>query len=226
MAKKSNTKATEKKEPGKAEIIRAYIDYLLKNHRDPESMYQFAGILGIKESEIYKHFASFTSIKQTVFTSFFEQTVSLLEKDKLYNEYDAKNKLLSFYYIFFEILKENRSYVILALKKESGMGPMKVLQGLRHHFITYIEDIGIETIDFKNEDLNSIKQKGLKEIAWGQLLATLKYWMNDDSPDFEKTDLFVEKSLKASFELINTQPLESVIDFTKFLFKEKFSKSN
>lgn len=229
MAKKSNTKSatsTEKKEPGKADIIRAYMDYLLKNHKDPDSMYQFAGILGMKESSLYKHFASFTVIKQTVFESFFEQTVSLLEKDKLYAEYDAKNKLLSFYYIFFEILKENRSYVILALKNESGMRPIKALQSLRSHFIAYIDSLGIDTMNFKNEDLDKIKQKGLKEIAWGQLLATLKYWMNDDSPDFEKTDLFVEKSLKASFELINTEPLESILDFTKFLFKEKFSRSN
>ena len=188
-------------------------------------MYQFAGILGMKESNLYQHFASFTAIQQTVFETFFEHTISLLEKDKSYQAYDAKNKLLSFYYTFFEILKENRSYVILALKKGSGMMPMKVLQGLKSHFTAYIDNLGIETINFRSEDLDKIKQKGLKEIAWGQLLATMRYWMNDDSPDFEKTDLFIEKSLKASFDLINTRPLESVIDFTKFLFKEKFSRS-
>ena len=105
------------------------------------------------------------------------------------------------------------------------MMPMKVLQGLKSHFTAYIDNLGIETINFRSEDLDKIKQKGLKEIAWGQLLATMRYWMNDDSPDFEKTDLFIEKSLKASFDLINTRPLESVIDFTKFLFKEKFSRS-
>lgn len=106
------------------------------------------------------------------------------------------------------------------------MMPMKVLQGLKSHFTAYIDNIGIDTINLKNADLDNLKHKGLKEIAWGQLLATLKYWMNDDSSDFEKTDLFIEKSLKASFDLINTRPLESVIDFTKFLFKEKFSRSN
>ncbi|MEQ8339353.1 MAG: TetR family transcriptional regulator C-terminal domain-containing protein [Cyclobacteriaceae bacterium] len=229
MAKKSNTKSaasTANQEPGKADIIRTYMDYLLKNHKDPDSMYQFAGILGMKESNLYQHFASFTAIQQTVFETFFEHTVSLLEKDKSYQAYDAKNKLLGFYYTFFEILKENRSYVILALKKGSGMMPMKVLQGLKSHFTAYIDNIGIDTINLKNADLDNLKHKGLKEIAWGQLLATLKYWMNDDSSDFEKTDLFIEKSLKASFDLINTRPLESVIDFTKFLFKEKFSRSN
>ena len=47
--------------------------------------------------------------------------------------------------------------------------------------------------------------------------------MEDDSADFEKTDLFIEKSIAASFELANTKPLKSVVDFGKFLFKEKIS---
>ncbi len=229
MARKSNTTtntSTEKKGPGKADIIKAYMDYMLKNHKQPESMYQFAGILGLKESEIYPHFASFTAIEQTVFESFFEHAMSLLEKDKSYHDYDAKNKLLSFYYTFFEILKANRSYVLLALRNKQGMESTKTLSRLRTHFLEYIDNIGIETFNFNNNDLDRIKQKGLGEIAWGQLIATLKYWMEDNSPAFEKTDLFIEKSLKASFEIVNTQPLDSIIDFTKFLFKEKFSGKN
>ncbi|XOV91371.1 MAG: TetR family transcriptional regulator C-terminal domain-containing protein [Bacteroidota bacterium] len=229
MAKKSSKTiniTSERKQIGKVEIIKAYMEYLLKNHKQPESMYQFAGILGMKESEVYKHFASFTAIEQTIFESFFEHAISLLLKDKSYNDYDAKNKLLSFYYTFFEILKENRSYVIYSLEKRPWNEVLKNLKKLHTHFIKYIDCIGLETINLQNEDLNRIKQKGLNEIAWSQLLATLKYWLEDDSAGFEKTDLFIEKSLKASFELINTEPLDSVIDLTKFLFREKFSMNN
>ena len=50
---------------------------------------------------------------------------------------------------------------------------------------------------------------------------TLKFWLDDTSPSFEKTDIYIEKSVKASFELMNTAPLESLIDFGKFIFKEK-----
>ena len=55
------------------------------------------------------------------------------------------------------------------------------------------------------------------------MLVTLKFWLDDDSADFEKTDLFIEKSIAATFELANTKPLKSVVDFGKFLFKEKIS---
>jgi ubiquinone biosynthesis protein COQ9 len=49
----------------------------------------------------------------------------------------------------------------------------------------------------------------------------LKFWMEDESPAFEKTDIFIEKSVKASFELMNITPIESLIDLGKFLYKEK-----
>ena len=52
-------------------------------------------------------------------------------------------------------------------------------------------------------------------------MVTLKFWLDDESIGFEKTDLFIEKSIRATFDLIDITPLESVIDFGKFLIKEK-----
>jgi len=58
-------------------------------------------------------------------------------------------------------------------------------------------------------------------LAWTQFLFTLKFWLEDTSIGFEKTDLFIEKSVNASFDLMNMTPLENIIDFGKFFFKEK-----
>jgi hypothetical protein len=52
-------------------------------------------------------------------------------------------------------------------------------------------------------------------------MMTIKFWVDDVSPAFEKTDIFIEKSVNASFELMNVAPLNHLIDFGKFLFKEK-----
>jgi hypothetical protein len=53
---------------------------------------------------------------------------------------------------------------------------------------------------------------------------TIKFWLDDSSAAFEKTDLYIEKSVNASFDLLNTIPLESVLDFGKFLVKEKMMR--
>ena len=56
------------------------------------------------------------------------------------------------------------------------------------------------------------------------MLLLLKYWMVDNSAGFEKTDIAIEKSVKAIFDVFETTPLESVIDLGKFLFKDRFTK--
>ena len=48
----------------------------------------------------------------------------------------------------------------------------------------------------------------------------LKYWKDDGSAGFEKTDMVIEKSVRAVFDVFETTPLESVVDFGKFLWKE------
>jgi hypothetical protein len=47
--------------------------------------------------------------------------------------------------------------------------------------------------------------------------------MDDHSPGFEKTDMAIEKSVRTVFDLFDNTPFDSVIDFGKFLWKEKFN---
>ena len=95
------------------------------------------------------------------------------------------------------------------------------LSGLRIEFKNYITEIMTDEARTQYEKLQNIQEKAIQETAWIQLLLTLKFWLEDESPAFEKTDIYIEKSVKATFELMNIAPLESLIDFGKFIFKEK-----
>ena len=95
------------------------------------------------------------------------------------------------------------------------------LSGLRIEFKNYITEIMTDEVRTQYEKLQNIQEKAIQETAWIQFLLTLKFWLEDESPAFEKTDIYIEKSVKATFELMNIAPLESLIDFGKFIFKEK-----
>ena len=98
---------------------------------------------------------------------------------------------------------------------------LKTLRVLKGHFVNFITMLNIETIDVKQEQLQKIQKRGLQESAWLQLLVTMRFWIDDSSPSFEKTDIFIEKSVKASFDLIDTTPIRSLIDLGKFIYKEQ-----
>lgn len=214
MAKKKNI--TNK------DIISFYMDYVLEHNEQPKTVYAFAKANNFEEQKFYEFFGSFEAIEKHVFKAFFDNSVSVLEKSEDYNAFDVRNKLLSFYFTFFENLTANRSYVKYALEQhKNSMKGLATLTELKHAFTNYIEQLGIELIDIKQEQIDRIQRRGLKETAWLQLLLTMKFWMDDTSKGFEKTDIFIEKSVNTSFDVLNVAPVRSLIDLGKFLIKEK-----
>lgn len=203
-------------------IISLYMDYYLENGEAPKSVYHFAKVNNFEEKDFYQFFGSFEAIDNYVFKAFFDQTVKLLEKSEEYATFDPRNKLLSFYFTYFELLTANRSFVLSILDNgDPSMKSLRVLRELRTAFTEYIAELEIETLDLKEEKLEKLKDKSLKESSWTQFLVTLKFWMEDSSAGFEKTDMFIEKSVNTGFDLLDVKPLKSILDFGKFLFKEK-----
>jgi hypothetical protein len=95
------------------------------------------------------------------------------------------------------------------------------LSHLRTSYLEFVSNTITEDIKTKQEKLQNIQEKAIQESFWFQLLLTMKFWMDDSSPALEKTDIYIEKSIYTAFELMNVAPLDSLIDFGKFLFKEK-----
>lgn len=212
----------KKKKITENDITSWYMDYVLNYSKKPSSVYSFAKENNFEESLFYNYYGSFEAIEKRVFKTFLNNTITLLKNSEDYENFDPRNKLLSFYYTFFENLTANRSYVVHALaENKNQLKSLVTLTELKKSFSEYIESLNIQTIDLKEERLEKLQQRSIKESAWFQLLVTIKFWLDDTSPSFEKTDIFIEKSVKASFDLIDTTPLKSIIDFGKFLFKEK-----
>lgn len=212
----------KKKKFSSNDMISFYMDYVLQQCEQPKTVYAFAKTHNFDEQLFYQHFGSFKVLEQHIFKAFIDNTIAVLVKSDDYNTFDARNKLLSFYFTFFENLTANRSYVIYTLEQhKNSLKSLGLLTELKHAFTKYIEHLDIALIDIKQEQIDRIQRRGLKESAWLQLLLTMKFWMDDTSKGFEKTDIFIEKSVNTSFDILDIAPIKSLIDFGKFMFKEK-----
>lgn len=209
------------------DVVAAYMDYVLAHQERPKNVGLFAKEIGLKEAEFYNYFAAFEDLEKHIFSSFFTNVQALLVKDENYVLYDAKGKLLAFYFTFFETLTANRSFVLFALNKHKySLEALKTLEPLRKLFMAHIDTLDLPAPNLGHAIIDGLKNQTLAGMAWAQFLITLKFWMDDTSAGFEKTDIFIEKSLNASFELLAIRPLESLVDLGKFLFKEKVSNKN
>ena len=211
-----------KKNITKDNIISWYMEFVLENNHQPKSVFSFAKENNFEEADFYKFYGSFETIEEAIFSEFFHHTLLILNKSEDYKNYDARNKLLSFYFTFFEILSANRSYVVYALKSvKKDLKKLKSLKTLKTDYTKYIEELNINRIELKQETLEKIQNTSIKESSWVHLMITMKFWLDDISPSFEKTDIFIEKSINARFDLMDIKPLKSIIDFGKFILKEK-----
>ena len=215
-----------KKNITKDNLISWYMEFVLENNHNPKSVFSFAKENNFEESDFYKFYGTFEGIEQSIFSEIFNNTIKVLAKSEEYPNYDARNKLLSFYFTFFEILTANRSYVVYALKGNEDvtkLRSLKLLKDLKQDFKTFSNNIGIEKIDLQQEQLGKIQDKTMQESSWIQLILTMKFWLDDTSPSFDKTDIFIEKSINSRFDLLDIKPLKSLLDFGKFILKEKIN---
>ncbi len=202
----------------KEQILNWYMTDVLEGNL-PKNVFLFSKNHGIQENDFYIFFNSFESIEKYFFVLVFEKTFETLKNSDQYPGYPGKEKLLSFYYTFFGNLTVNRSFVLYLLKPVK-LENLKKLSGLQKRFMEYIGSLEIEKPDLRQKDLKKLQDRALEAGAWTQFLVILRFWLGDESIGFEKTDIFIEKSITAGFDLINVQPLKSMADLGKFIFKE------
>lgn len=208
----------------KEKLISLYIDYVLEKQNAPSSVYAFAKDNAFEETEFYKYFGTLKALEDAILTYFFEHTLALLHQSEDFNTYDDKHKILSLYYTFFEQLTMNRSFMKVFLNQENQMFKnVKKLKPLRTQYLKFINQLDIAKSKISNERIDNLRIKSVGESFWVLFLSVFKFWYDDTSANLEKTDLYIEKSVHASFDLVDTKPVQSIIDFGKFILKEQLN---
>ena len=204
------------------QIISFYMNDVLEGNEEIKNVYSFCKKHNIEESDFYTFFGSFNSVKKSIWIKFFANALATIEKEIAFENYSDKNKLLTLYFTLFEVMTLNRSYILFSLKEnKDGLKNLKNLQGFRIIFKEFIVSIIQSSSSESNDKISRVTQPVFSEGAWLQFLFLLKFWMDDDSKGFEKTDVLIEKSVNTVVDLLDTKPLESLFDLGKFLWKEK-----
>ena len=211
-------------------ILENYSNFVLENNHPPKNVFSFCKEIDILEKDFYQFFPNFEEVEKEYLVYFFEVSKNLIIADENYLQLHGKDKLLSLYYTSFEQLTLNRSLVFYLFNKDKN--PLKQFvqfSKLKPSFLHFIESLDLQSFNMNAamqdvERLSKLQKKGVEEIFWGNFAATFKFWMDDKSPSFEKTDLFIEKSVAASLELTEAEPFKKLVDFGKFILKEQMSK--
>ena len=217
----------KKKTISKLDLLTLYMNFVSDHEAKPSSVEDFCEKVNLHQTAFEKHFSSFKKMDKAIFLELFKNSLEVLEESEEFLNFDSKNKLISFYFTFFENLSLNRQYVKTVLSGcTNQLTSFKRLSLLKSEFLHFIESLSLRESIIPVEGLETIQQRFISETMWFQLVATIRFWLDDHSETFEKTDIFIEKSINTSFELLENKFLKNAFDLGKFILKEKFSKEN
>lgn len=208
-------------------LMEKYSDYLLSNGKQPVNVYTFAKENNFSEAKFYEYFAGFEALEQAYLVYFFDKSVSLAKQIEGFGEMQAKEQLLNLYFIFFENLNLNRSLVLTLLKNDlrDRFHILKQLKSNHHNLVKELDFEQGKLFENAPERLKNFTEKSREEVLWLHFLSVLDFWKKDTSPSFEKTDLYIEKSIDTGFDIVQNPLIDKFIDLGKFLWKEKFQMS-
>lgn len=156
-------------------------------------------------------------------------TAALLtvNSDRSFDQFTAKDKLLSVYFTFFENCALNESFCKESIRYRGKINMLSVLKTMKEPFVEFVKD-NLTTAQFPasqySDKVNEIGGSFQSETVYAQLLFLLDFWSRDNSADYDKTDIAIEKAVKALTDLIDITPVKSLIDFGKFVWQERFQK--
>jgi AcrR family transcriptional regulator len=204
-------------------ILDGFKNHVLEYGSEPPSVFKFAKMLKMKEEEFYTYFTSFESIKSAIWVSIFESTLEQIVAQEVFPEYSVREKFLSFLFTWIEELKKSRSY-LLSLYKDKATA-FRTLPSDTKEFKEKFKEFAGELIS-EGKETQEIASRPViadryDEALWLQVAFVFRYWLDDSSPRFEKTDAAIEKSVNLAFDLMGKSALDSFLDFAKFLYQTK-----
>jgi hypothetical protein len=205
------------------ELIKsAFKEQYLLAGKPPASVYKFCVDIGIKEEDFYSFFGSFDSLERSIWNDFIAHTTRRLQSDESFSQFTARERVLTLYFVLFEEIRPHRSYILLQLQQIHRMEiTPPFLREFRKTFETFVSSILAHGNQSGEVATRPFVTERYPLLFWMHFGFLLMFWKNDDSRDFEKTDVAIEKSVNLAFDLIGKGAIDSAIDFGKFLYQNR-----
>lgn len=202
----------------RAELLKSYSTYVLEHGKRPDNVYQFTKSIAMEENMFYTFYASFASLEADYLHVLFERSVEVCNSTTSYQNYAVKESLLDLYYIFFENMALNRSFILYLLQGPPHQRLM-VLGNLKKPFLTFLKGLAFGSLRVEgSKTLQRYLEKGRYEALWLHFVSAVEFWMKDNSADFVDTDIYIEKSLDTASAVLENPAAKKVVDFGKFMF--------
>ncbi len=193
-------------------IIAAYKEMVISGEKNI-SPYTLSKKLGIGEDEFYNYFTTTEQIGRQIWAEIHEKVKDRLEGSEIFAQYSAREKILAYYYTFFEVALPYRSFIKASIDKSY------LLTSFKEGFEAFVTDIIQEGIASEEIKERFFIGNVYPNALWGLLLRLIHFWLKDTSEQFIETEKAIDIYSKVILEFMGHNLLDSLVESVKFTFE-------
>ncbi|MCS7153931.1 MAG: TetR family transcriptional regulator C-terminal domain-containing protein [Bacteroidia bacterium] len=202
--------ATKAKEASiEARILDLYKQLVVEDKIKKMTVFSFCKALEISEADFYKHYASLDAIGRKIWASYADEVLAALKGSETYQNYSAREKILAYFFTFFETVVKDRSFISKTYTNFS------LLRGYQRKFRTHMAEViqeGVIADEIQSRHLENL----YLDVLWGVHWGLIQFWLNDESEGFEDTEKAIETYLRIPLELMGQNILDSAYEALRF----------
>jgi len=215
----------EKQEETRRQIIQVAVDIFTQNGFDSTTMKQIAREVGIGDATIYKYFSNKDKLIFAYYGLKAEESIQEFLAEEELEDYSLQEKLQLLIDIYLGNLLPDREFVSESIQMimRSPSILFKDVTPIREEFVGVINDLLVES-ENKGEISKTPFTSSIAKLANEFILATLLYWVKDDSDEFSDTTQMVDMSLALGFEILRSGIISKATDLVSFFLKAHLFK--
>lgn len=190
-------------------IINAYKEMLISKEGDINS-FSISKKIDISEREFFQYFSSADDIGRKIWSNLGEAVIDELNSSDLFREYPPRQKVLSYFFTFFEMALNERTFIERTLHKHH------LLSGYKEHFKQFIADIVQEGIAKEDIKERLSLSNYYPNLVWELHMRLVRFWLRDVSENFVETEKAIEIYCKVPLELMGNNIFDHIIETVKF----------
>jgi len=198
-------------------IESAYLHELKAEGRPPVSIFKLCQTLGISERDFFSEYSSLEAVESHWWRHQMDGLILSVENSAEWPSFSARHQMLAFLFAFTTAALEHRSLLLLRLGHANPLTAVPQWSGLEERYEAFTKSVlmhGRQQGEIASRGpVTAVYPKALKLL----LRSVVAYNLKDESPKFERTDAFIEKSVTVLFDLMGRQVLDSGFDLLRFL---------
>ena len=203
--------------PETSDRLAAYRRHVLEHGKPPASVYRFCRDIGIGEADFYEHFSSLQVLEGAIWAERIHHVRSLLAADEEYAAYPPRQKVLAFDYTFLEAIRGQRSWYLLRFPRCQREAEGTRLRKFRQAFLDWAEPVADELAG-ENTLAERLRAPAVTaRLLYAHFCSVLRFHLEDESESFERTDAYIEKTVRLFFDVAEFRAPQSALDLVRFL---------